>query len=101
MITWVLFAANTASAYTTYGGSHSCGNFLSEMEMNSRKHSGDKAYIAGFLTGVGFADKKYSPKKIDFEGILKWVENYCSSNPLASLLDTLELLKSELDQSGR
>jgi hypothetical protein len=96
-----LLAADLASAYAKYGGTHSCGSLLSEMRDNSRKHAGDKGYIAGFLTGVAFADKNYNPKRTDFEGVMKWVENYCSNNPLASLLDGLEILKNELDQSDR
>jgi len=98
LMTLTLLAASSAHAYTSYGGTHSCGKFLSEMKKNSRKHGGDKAYIAGFLTGVAFADRKYNPKQADFEGALKWVENHCSSNPLENLLDALELLKEELDQ---
>lgn len=98
MLASALLVANSASAYKGYGGTHSCGNFLSEMEKNSRKHGNDKAYIAGFLTGVAFADEKYNPKSADFEGVLKWVENYCSSNPLVTFLDALESLKYELDQ---
>lgn len=86
------------TAYTTYGGGQSCGSYLEEMEVNSRKHGGDKGFIAGFLSGVAFGNEKYQPKMVDFTGILKWIESYCSEEPLEDLIGALEKLAVELNK---
>ena len=99
-ISFALFmASNLASAYTSYGGGQSCGSYLSEMHANSRKHGGDKGFIAGFLTGVAFANPKYDPKQVDFDGILKWIENYCTKEPLSDITDALEALTHDLNKA--
>jgi hypothetical protein len=92
-----MFSAN-AGAYTAYGlGNKSCGEWVAEKEKDSMSYLGMQAWVAGFISGVGFS-AKFELKETDYNAIALFVTNYCKANPLDQVIDAAEALVKGLKE---
>lgn len=87
---WILIALAAASPHpeTSYGWHHSCADWTKERSKDYR-FQGDEGYVLGLVTGYNL----YGPGDGDIAsgpnatGMLGWVDQYCTANPL-DLIDT-------------
>lgn len=79
------FAADDNGRFVVLGlGSESCGTYITE-----RRQGNDNPYrgwVTGYLSAYNESLKNtYNLLgKSDMEGVMLWLENYCSKNPLNS-----------------
>jgi hypothetical protein len=87
----VLLARPSLAQYIGFGDK-SCGTWALERRNQSTAALVYSAWVAGYVSGVNTAnviDNK-SPdflKRTDGAAITAWIDNYCSSYPLSTLLD--------------
>jgi len=81
-------------------GDESCGTWL-----ESRSEKGNKylelamnGWVLGYLSGFNLQvpGKADWTNGVDNNGLFKWIDNYCSQNPLKSLSDAVETLFVQL-----
>jgi len=52
----------------------------------TQEHPLQAQWVLGFLTGVGMFGRTFDPlKKVDAQGVVAWMDNYCQANPLDSI----------------
>jgi hypothetical protein len=90
-LTALLAKPSMAQGYIGFGN-ESCGSWTLERTNRSTAALVYGAWIAGYVSGVNAANT-LDNKRPDFlrhtdgAGVVAWVDNYCSSSPLSTLLD--------------
>ncbi len=86
----ILFAKNVFADSIFGAGATSCGKYLRNKESSSYSH-----WITGYITGSqNYYDHKI--KDTDIDAMLKWLDDYCSKNPLEYFSVASEALFQEL-----
>jgi hypothetical protein len=76
-------------------GTYSCGFWTRAPERSPGAPAAQ--WVLGFLSGVNFtSDKPDVLAAVDFNGVMAWVDNYCTAHPLATLSQAAVQLLAEL-----
>jgi hypothetical protein len=88
LVVALLSGAARAAQYHVVGlGLSSCGTWTADRRANGPKAAMDGAWVLGFLSGVGYAGPDDPLTNVDADGVWAWVDNYCRTNPISSILD--------------
>ena len=91
---------NPEGAYEVLGvGTLSCEVWSKDRaDRSSENHFINGAWVQGYLTAVNvFGDgPSHVAKGIDDEGIMEWIDNYCTQHPTDSLTVATKALVDEL-----
>jgi hypothetical protein len=91
----VIFTRPSEAGYRVIGeGSASCGTWT---EARDRRSMPDESWVLGFLAGIGFmGDDGADPLKgIDGKGVAAWIDNYCASHPIETVVDAAQAFYRE------
>jgi hypothetical protein len=91
----VLLFSSSARAQGTYRavgeGGVSCGTWTAERANNPAElyWLSESAWVLGFLSGVGYegAGDVDPLRGVDAKGVEAWLDNYCRTHPLQTLVD--------------
>jgi hypothetical protein len=78
-------------------GGSSCGSWTNRRRSNFE----NEAWLFGFLTAYNMYNMKRGTditQNIDKQGLVSWVDNYCSSHPLDTIFDAATRLIEELNR---
>jgi hypothetical protein len=106
VIGWVLIGSISTSVSAQESGSkkmifgegiNSCGSWTQSQQTKSIYQGLSAQWVAGFLSGMNMqADVPNFLSGTDFNGVMGWMNNYCSANPLTSIADAAVALKDHL-----
>jgi hypothetical protein len=78
-------------------GINSCGAWTQARQTRPANAGLSAQWVAGFLSGMNV--EAISPDALggtDFDGLMGWVDNYCKSNPLETIINAALMLMKEL-----
>jgi hypothetical protein len=113
MLGWGIFLAElllvvsvSAKAAMILGpGITSCGTWAQERRDRAQSNSlMNEAWVLGYLSAYNTYGPKatgHVSKGTDANGLLAWIDNYCSANPLKEIFDATEALILELEKRTR
>ena len=91
------WAANSKGQYEILGyGNNSCGTWTKHRKAGA--WYGTAGWVLGIVTGYNaYTDGVYNiAEGTDNQGLLAWIDNYCSSNPLEKVLAATNALVEHL-----
>jgi hypothetical protein len=73
----------------------SCGKWTNAAKRpTSTEHQVLKQWVLGFISGINFETSGDFLRDRDADGLIAWVDNYCRTNPLHNMPQTMvELVK--------
>ena len=77
-------ASDAKGRYWIYGeGRQSCANYLEARQSGGVTEKAYKDWIGGYITASNrlFEDNYNLLGKMDFQGALSWLDNYCKKSP--------------------
>jgi len=95
------YGSDAERNYRVYGGLGNCNMYLNAMSGKTAMNI-DKQYyikwIEGYLTAVNLktSDTYDILGKLDIDGTIVWLKNYCNDNPRRSLPYAIDALVDEL-----
>jgi hypothetical protein len=95
------YGADAERNYRVYGGLGSCNMYLNVMSGKTAMNVDRQYYIKwieGYLTAVNLktSDTYDIFGKLDIDGAVGWLKNYCNDNPHRSLSYAIDALVDEL-----
>lgn len=84
--------------FSSIGGEGTCGKFVSNYGIDELTNNIYKIYIVGFVTGSNHATSRKISSRLDGDGLVLWVLNYCKANPMTPFLHAIMELDIELDR---
>jgi len=90
-----------AAAHWLIGGHHSCGTWTAERRVNRTISWQLEAWVAGYLSGWATASSGNPLAGLEGDTIHRWIDDYCSRNPLEPISDAADALKIHLRKVSR
>lgn len=81
-----LLISNGAEAVTTFGN-RSCGTWVKDREAKSVNEMTAEFWLVGYLSGLAMLSNKDFLANTDTTSIYLWMDNYCKTNPLETIID--------------
>ena len=81
-------------------GDGSCGQYVRD---NVTSRQWFEHWMMGYISGVNRARRGKSDysNRVAAQGLVQWIENYCTQNPLSSFSSAVDNLLDELDKKPR
>jgi len=77
-----------AQKYMLMGqGTRSCGAWREDRQAGPLAAFGEKSWVVGFLSGVGYTGIANPLNRVDADGVFAWIDNYCQARPLKSIAE--------------
>ena len=86
-------------------GNFSCPDYVSAKQSNGAKLYSSITWVQGFITGVNYQrslvkdPNSFIGQDFPPASMVRWIENYCRTNPQDYLADAAEALVTELIES--
>ena len=107
MFSAIFFAAASVPAAAETGddggrlvigqGANSCWAWTRSHEAKAATQGLYTQWVAGFVSGVSWeADDPDILRRMDFDGLMAWMHDYCKANPLAKVTTGAAMLVQEL-----
>lgn len=89
--------AADATGYMLIGaGVSSCGAWTADRRNRGASEIADTEWVLGFLSGIGYAGENMNPlEKMDSDGVGAWIDNYCSSRPINTIVQAAKAFQKE------
>ena len=117
LVTGSPFYEHTGTGFVVNGdASRSCGEYIQAVKAERTARPADAlagmrytalyaVFIAvtdGFLTGINYIDRDRSQlgRVSDAQSRMRWLEDYCKTNPSAGFIEALQNLRIELIEKG-
>ena len=99
--TITLDADETGDFAVEGAGVKACNDYLSDRQKNAAMHYINLNWLKGFVTGVNYVRMQEQQRSqlgagLDLDALTLYIDNYCNSNPSASLADAGTALVNEL-----
>jgi hypothetical protein len=98
------FGSDSSGKFTILSmGTKSCGEVVSDFKENGRDKFNNSIWVAGYITAINehLGSKSNIAAGTDPAAWDLWLNNYCLSNPLATLSGATEALVGQLSKRLR
>jgi len=94
------FAFGPAAAVTVIGhGTQTCGAWTAAAKEESVTRLVQRVWVAGYVSGVAITTGRDIIGPTDYDGMMAWIDQFCTANPLSTIQVAADALAYRLDRN--